>query len=226
MSELSRLDLEMPGPAKFRSSAALEPALKSGQISHATLDERVRRNLQLLQRTGKFSDRKTTPEEQSVDLPEHRALIREAGAEGIVLLKNENNILPIDPKKCKKIALVGPLADYAAAHGGGSASLNCHYKISPLEAMKSRYGSDINIKVAKGQRFYFPLVIVQMFLAFVEQFVTDIPGFQVPISSESTQQSKRAAQTPRMNVAGLLSISKIQQRLERRFSKKDFLGGP
>jgi len=140
----------MPGPAKFRSAAALEPAIKSGEITIETLDERVRRTLQLLKRTGKFSDRKSTPEEKSVDLPEHRALIREAGAEGIVLLKNDNNILPIDAKKCKKIALVGPLADYAAAHGGGSASLNCHYKISPLEAMISRYGSDIDIKVAKG----------------------------------------------------------------------------
>jgi beta-glucosidase len=133
---------------------ALKPALESGELTTETLDERVRRALQLLQRTGKFSDRKTTPAECSVDLPEHRALIREAGVEGIVLLKNDDSILPIKKENCKKIALVGPLADYAAAHGGGSASLNCHYKISPLEAMKARFGSDMEISVSKGANIF------------------------------------------------------------------------
>lgn len=67
-----------------------------------------------------------------------------------MLLKNDRNILPIDPKKTKKIALLGPLAKYAAAHGGGSASLNCHYKVSPYDAFTKRLGNSVEIVHSKG----------------------------------------------------------------------------
>lgn len=119
----------MPGPPRFRTPEAVNEALKNNAIDTTDIDARVLSTLNLLKRVGKFDDRKDTPEEQAIDRPEHRALIRKAGSEGIVLLKNENNILPIDVEKVNKIALLGPLAQYAAAHGGGSASLNCHYKV-------------------------------------------------------------------------------------------------
>ncbi|KAF2107871.1 glycosyl hydrolase family 3 C-terminal domain-containing protein [Lophiotrema nucula] len=102
-------------------------------------------------KTGKFDDRREPKSEEAVDRPEHRALIRQAGAEGLVLLKNDGNVLPIDVRKTKKIALLGPLAKYAAAHGGGSASLNCHYKISPYDAFVARLGSDVEITHSKGR---------------------------------------------------------------------------
>ena len=119
----------MPGPPRSRTLEAVHEALKNKAVSEADVDARVLATLKLLKKVGKFDDRKDTPEEEAIDRPEHRALIRKAGSEGIVLLKNEGNILPLDVKKTKKIALLGPLAKYAAAHGGGSASLNCHYKV-------------------------------------------------------------------------------------------------
>ncbi|RDW95117.1 beta-glucosidase-4 [Coleophoma crateriformis] len=148
------LDLEMPGETRWRSFPVVKKAIERGEIKPETIDERARSVLKLLERTGKFTDRKETPEEQAIDLPEHRALIRAAGSEGIVLLKNASNVLPVDIKKCKKIALLGPLAKYAAAHGGGSASLNAHYKVTPFEAFTSRVGENVEITHSKGAHIF------------------------------------------------------------------------
>lgn len=142
----------MPGPARFRSLELVSKALEDGTISKTDIDARVRSTLCLLEKVGKFDDRKDTPAERAIDRPEHRALIRQAGSEGIVLLKNESSILPIDTKKTKKIALLGPLAKYAAAHGGGSASLTCHYKVTPYDAFKARLGDEVEITHGKGMR--------------------------------------------------------------------------
>ncbi|KAF2009538.1 glycoside hydrolase family 3 protein [Aaosphaeria arxii CBS 175.79] len=148
------LDLEMPGPSRQRTTEKVQGALQAGQISEEDIDKRVLNILNLLKKTGKFDDRKNPVKEQAIDRPEHRALIRKAGSEGIVLLKNENNILPIDVKKTKKIALLGPLANYSAAHGGGSASLSCHYKVSPYDAFKERLGKDVEITHGKGAHIF------------------------------------------------------------------------
>ncbi|KAM0325777.1 hypothetical protein ACHAQA_007079 [Verticillium albo-atrum] len=132
----------------------LKNAIDDGQVQVSDVDKRVWALLQLLRRTGKFTDRKEPVDEKAVDLPEHRALIREAGSEGVVLLKNEDGILPIDLKRTKKIAILGPLAKIASAHGGGSASLNCHYKVTPYDAFVNRLGSDVHITYAQGAHVF------------------------------------------------------------------------
>ncbi|KPI37717.1 Beta-glucosidase B [Cyphellophora attinorum] len=81
-------DLEMPGPASWRTVAKVAEAIKKGKLTEATLNGRVKKVLELLERTGKFDD-PTIPEEKAVDKASHRELIRRAGAEGMVLLKNE-----------------------------------------------------------------------------------------------------------------------------------------
>lgn len=142
----------MPGPARHRTVEAVQKALTSGAVTEDELDKSVSAIMKLLQRTGKFDDRRETPAEQAINLPEHQSLIREAGAEGIVMLKNQDSVLPIDLKKVKKIALLGPLAKYAAAHGGGSASLNCHYKVSPWDAFEKRLDDKVQITHSKGRQ--------------------------------------------------------------------------
>jgi beta-glucosidase len=146
------LDLEMPGPPKHRSLENVKKAVEENKVDVKDIDKRVLANLKLLRNVGKFTDRRETPKEQAVDLPEHRALVREAGAEGIVLLKNENNTLPLDKSKLKKVAILGPLAKYAAAHGGGSASLNAHYKVTPFDALKQSFGDNVELNYSKGSR--------------------------------------------------------------------------
>lgn len=149
----------MPGPANRRQLDVVQKSIENGEVKVEDVDQRALAVLKLLERTGKFTDRKETPKEQAISRPEHEALIREAGAEGVVLLKNSRSILPLNPKKSRKIALLGPLAKYASAHGGGSASLNCHYKVNPYDAFQKRLGDTCEITYSKGQSTF---VIVQL----------------------------------------------------------------
>ena len=99
----------------------------------------MRRLLQLLVKAGLFEHPQAGPE-QAIDLPEHRALIREAGAEGIVLLKNEQQVLPLQREQLTSIAVIGPNAQVAQIMGGGSAQVNAHYAITPFEGIVAKVG--------------------------------------------------------------------------------------
>lgn len=74
-------------------------------------------------------------EEREDDVQERRDLIRDAGVQGLTLLKNEGSILPINPKTAK-VAVIGPNANRAIAGGGGSASLNPYYTTLPLDSIR------------------------------------------------------------------------------------------
>jgi beta-glucosidase len=143
----------MPGPSRKRTPALINEAIENGLLDPATIDERARCVLNLLKKTRKFSDRRDLGPERAVDLPEHRALIREAGGEGVVLLKNSNSILPIDLQNKKTIALIGPLTKYSAAHGGGSAMLTPHYRTTPWDALNERIGDKVKLTYAQGTEY-------------------------------------------------------------------------
>jgi beta-glucosidase len=101
--------------------------------------------LRLMQRTGALYD--THPfKEQADDRPEHRALIRRAGAEGTVLLKNDG-LLPLDANG--SVAVIGPNAKTAQIMGGGSAQLNPHYSVSPYQGIVSKLG-EASVSYATG----------------------------------------------------------------------------
>lgn len=142
------MDLEMPGPAVKRKIKAVNAAIKSSKLQEAAVDKSARAVLRLVEQTGKF-EHPDTPAEQAIDLPEHRALIRRAGASGIVLLKNEGDILPLKKEKLKSIAAVG-LTKQCLAHGGGSAAVACHYRVTPWDALKSHLGDSFDLRYAEG----------------------------------------------------------------------------
>ncbi|PVH97777.1 glycoside hydrolase family 3 protein [Periconia macrospinosa] len=148
------LDLEMPGPTQHRQLKAVKEAIESGELSETTVDERVRNILELIKKVGAFENPEIPPE-KSIDSPEHRELIRKVAGQGLVLLKNKENVLPLkrEDVKGKKIALLG-LAKEALIHGGGSASLNAHYRISPWDGLQSAYGDDVEFVFAKGAHTY------------------------------------------------------------------------
>jgi beta-glucosidase len=127
------LDLEMPGPARHRGDKLLE-AVHSGAVAPAAIREAARRLLRLIARVGAFREPTIAPE-RADNRPETRALIRRAGTQGIVLLKNEG-ILPLQSKTLK-IAAIGPNAASAQIMGGGSAQLNPHYSVSPLDGLRA-----------------------------------------------------------------------------------------
>jgi beta-glucosidase len=141
------LDLEMPGPTRERGEKLLF-AVRSGAVSAEAIQDSVRRLLRLITRVGAFED-PVIPREQAIDRPEHRALIRQAGAEGIVLLKNEG-ILPLDRGKIEKIAVIGPNAKTAQIMGGGSAQLNAHYRVSPFDGIFAHMGQEVELAYEVG----------------------------------------------------------------------------
>lgn len=126
------LDLEMPGPTRDRGDK-LVAAVHSGGVEAEKVRDAARRVLTLIERVGGF-DAPHIPVEQAIDKPAHRALIRRAGADAIVLLKNDG-ILPLDLAG-RTIAAIGPNAEAAQIMGGGSAQLNPHYAVSPADGLR------------------------------------------------------------------------------------------
>jgi beta-glucosidase len=135
------LDLEMPGPARFMGAHLVEMVQK-GELDEALIDDKVRRILRTMFRTGVFDQPELQPEFAD-DRPETRDLIRRAGAEAIVLFKNDNNILPINKEKVHSIAVIGANARWTPIMGGGSAQVAAHYAISHLEGIKGAAGEGV-----------------------------------------------------------------------------------
>lgn len=138
----------MPGPANKRNTAAVKFAIDAGTLQVAAIDSAAKSILKLLQQAGKFENPETLAE-VSINLPQHQALIREAGGQGIVLLKNRDSILPLNASKLKTVAALG-LAKECLAHGGGSARVNSHYGVTPLEALENVIGKSFDIRYAQG----------------------------------------------------------------------------
>lgn len=132
------LELEMPGPAKARAGLLAEA--QADPATAAAVKERARGVLRLIERTGTFADPRDVSDaaEKATEYPETRALIRRAGAEGMVLLKN-TGILPLPAGA--SVAVVGPNAATAQVMGGGSAQMNAHRRVSPLEGLRDAQGS-------------------------------------------------------------------------------------
>ncbi|HEX6269253.1 MAG TPA: glycoside hydrolase family 3 C-terminal domain-containing protein [Anaerolineales bacterium] len=145
------LDLEMPGPARWMAKEIVQKALDSGALSMEALDDKVRRLLGVLEKAGLFENPELQPE-RAEDKPEHRLIIREAAREAIVLLKNQNGLLPL--QKTKSIAVIGPYARKAQILGGGSSSVTPHYATSPFDGIRTRAGDQTKVETAPGCFIY------------------------------------------------------------------------
>lgn len=140
------LDLEMPSPT-FMNRDTLLPGLKDGKLATATLDDKVRRILRTAIAFGFFDK----PQED-IDIPtfsqEGRQVALEEARSGMVLLKNSNNLLPLDPEKIKTIAVIGPDAYPAVVSGGGSAESKPFSSVSYLEGISNRLGTKAKVLYA------------------------------------------------------------------------------
>lgn len=126
-----------------------EPYLKGiedGTYSETELNDKVRRVLRLTMRTAMDRNRPFG----SMGSDEHVAACREIGEEGVVLLQNRDNLLPLDLTKTKKIAVIGENAIKMMTVGGGSSSLKARYEVTPLEGLRKRIGDKAEIVYARG----------------------------------------------------------------------------
>jgi len=151
----SGVDIEMPGPTKWRKLDQVLAALEKGEITKEEIEQAAGNVLFLVDRTKGLDDHSPEPKEQSIDNEETRHLILQAGVEGLTLLKNENQVLPI--KGAKKIALIGPNVKRAIVSGGGSAGLNPYYKISPWDGIQDRFDGELTFAPGCDSAKWLPL---------------------------------------------------------------------
>ncbi|KAH7360702.1 hypothetical protein BKA65DRAFT_547415 [Rhexocercosporidium sp. MPI-PUGE-AT-0058] len=174
------LDLEMPGPSKWRGAALLHSIL-ANKVKISVLDERVRAVLRLVKQTAGSGVPQNAPQ-KTLDRPEDREFLRRVAAESIVLLKNEESILPLS--KEKKILVIGPNSKIATISGGGSASLHAYYGVTPFEGITAQ-ASDVEFVQA---------IYSHQFLPLLGQFLVNTkgdPGFTFHVYNDPPEAENR-----------------------------------
>lgn len=149
---LAGLDLEMPGPTRFRGDA-LKFNVQTDKVREYIIDERARALLEFVKRSYQSGIEENAPE-KTLDTPETAALLRKIGNEGIVLLQNEKDVLPF--KKDKKTVVIGPNAKIATYHGGGSASLASYYAVTPFDGIKEKLDKSPEYTVGQYSHLMLP----------------------------------------------------------------------
>ncbi len=132
-----------------------DPFLKlinEGKIPMSVLDEKASRVLRTIFRTAMNPDKVIG----SQCSEEHYEVCRQIGEEGIVLLKNNKGILPLQDSRYCRILVVGENATRSLTEGGGSSELKTLYDISPLEGLKAVYGDKVDYAqgYASGRALY------------------------------------------------------------------------
>ncbi len=142
------LDVEMPS-GKFMNREGLLPAIKAGTVSEATIDDKVRRILRTAIQFG-WLDREQT--DTTIPLLNFAAkqTALDAARAGMVLLKNDGNLLPLDKGKIKSIAVIGPDAYPARTGGFGSADAKPFTPVSYLEGVANYLGDGAKVYYARG----------------------------------------------------------------------------
>lgn len=142
------LDLEMPS-GKFMNPKNLMPAIKDGQVSVATIDQKVRRIFRTAIRFH-FLDRPQIDLSIPLDSPFGRRIALQGALESITLLKNEGHLLPLDESKIRTIAVFGPDAWPAVSGGGGSSHVTPFEATSIMTGLSNYLGHRVKVLYARG----------------------------------------------------------------------------
>src|ERR1700686_3157512 len=142
------LDLEMPS-AKFMNRQNLLPAVKAGKVSEETIDDKVRRIRRIAIQFGWLDHEQT---DSSIPLlnPAGKQAALEAARSGMVLLKNDGKILPLQKGSIKSIAVIGPDAYPAQPGGGGSAEAKPFTSVSYVEGLVNALGNGAKVYYSPG----------------------------------------------------------------------------
>ncbi len=168
----SELDVEMSVFSNFNEYCMADPLMnlvKSGEISEECVDAKVKHILRFMLKTKMIyivEDSDEAGETRVYAVPdverkagtfnslEHQRTVLETAREAVVLLKNDENRLPLDRKKLKKLLVVGDNGARIHANGGGSAELSALYEICPLLGLKMKLGGGCQVDYAQG--YYVP----------------------------------------------------------------------
>jgi len=183
------LDLEMPTGA-FMNRDNLKRALRDGSISEADIDDKVRRLLQLAERFGWFNH-----SERDLAIPTYNQAGRDVALRGaresIVLLKNRDQLLPLDPARMRRIAVIGPNAHPAVVTGGGSGRARGFSQVSVLQGISDRLGARGQVTYASGIRSLRSLALTTPFMV---DGSAQKRGVQVEVFKDATFSGPAIAQ--------------------------------
>lgn len=124
-------------------------AVKSGKVPMSLVDEKVGDVLRVMIKTNVLDPKKRFGP-GSMNTKEHQQATYDAAAEAIVLLKNQGNLLPLDLSSIKSLAVIGDNATRKHSNGGLSSEIKSVYEITPLEALRAKWGDKVDIRFAQG----------------------------------------------------------------------------
>lgn len=201
------LDIEMPGPAHYNTKAIVE-AVRQGSVSEEQLNRSVRRILELVYKTTRAQAENTA---SGID---YHTLARKAAAESIVLLKNDNSILPIDPNRTRSIAVIGRFAKKPRIQGAGSAEVTPTRVDTPWEEMRDVPGSTVDFRYAEGypqdDRIDDSLIEESVKLAANSELALLFVG--QPEYAESEMHDLKGIELPEQQVKLIQAIAAVQPR--------------
>lgn len=199
----SGLDLEMPEPVFFQHDSLVR-AINESKISLAAIDDKVRRVLRariLAESMGHSSP----PDTSVINCADHRALALRAAQEGLVLLKNQDALLPFDTTKIRSIAIIGPNADALPWSGQGSAFVSPFYTVSPLAGIRKKAGA-LKIEYSKGD-------------VYKEERLQTIDGHSFYLSDLKDSHGLKAEYFDNLELAGKPVVTRIDKQIN--FDFKD-----
>lgn len=127
-----------------------QPALRlvqSGEVPESIIDDKVRRILRIMLKTNAFGEKRKLG---SLNLPEHALVAKKVAEEGIILLKNQSNMLPLYKSTTKTIAVIGANASRPNAMGGGSSKVRPPYEITPLLGLQKSLANSKAVSFSQG----------------------------------------------------------------------------
>jgi beta-glucosidase len=142
-------DLHMgrhPDYGKFFMGDTVVTLVKTGKMQEYVVDEKVRRILYVMFKTNMINARRSKGE---YNTKAHQETARNIAEEGIVLLKNDNKILPLNPK-IRSIAVIGYNADRKQSMGGGSSQIKAFYEVTPLQGLRNITNGKVKVTYTKG----------------------------------------------------------------------------
>jgi beta-glucosidase len=147
----SGLDIEMGSQGPYNQWYFADPlfaAVKAGEVSEQTINEKVRRILWVIFQTS------LNPVKHAgqINTPAHSKTVYDIASESIVLLKNERKMLPLNIPLIKSIAVIGDNAVHTFATGGFGAGVKARYEVTALKGLRSRLGKLVNIQFAQGYK--------------------------------------------------------------------------
>jgi beta-glucosidase len=192
------LDLEMPDGRYLNTS--LRDAVKKGEVKESVINEKIRRVLRVIEWAG-LLEGVGKKDSGVVDSKAHRELALNVARQSIVLLKNDNAILPLDLEKVKSIAVIGPNAAVARTGGGGSSMVKPFYAVSPLEGLRNKVAEKVTVRYAAG--------------CLMEGDVIPIESSALSPPGETTQgHGLKGEYFPNKNLAGKPVLTRIDRQID------------